>query len=134
MQFDWLTCLPCVAAKPEDMLDQIPPTNARAEHCLQIMPHVTLWRDIVEGEFCISQDSTQNIVEIMCNAASQCPNRFYLLHLAQLCFEPPPLCDIVNNRQHARFLVQGNQLHGHTCLTDLTGLGAELRAKISHRA
>src|SRR5437660_1833166 len=103
MQFHGLTRLLRVTTKPEDMLDQIPASVPRSEHFLQIVPDVTLHRSIEEAEFRIPQDSPQNVVEIMRNPAGQRANGLHLLRLAQARFEPPPLRDIMDDRQNARF-------------------------------
>jgi hypothetical protein len=61
---------------------------------MKIAPGVAILADIVQGEFCITQDGCENIVKIVRNTAGQGTNGFHLLRLTQLRFEPLALGDV----------------------------------------
>src|SRR6185369_9684483 len=80
--------------KNEDLLDQIPSAIACLASGLQAFHGRVLRVQILTCQLDVANNGTQQIAEVMSDAASQSANGLQLLGLAQLPFQPSTLANI----------------------------------------
>ena len=73
MQPDRLTLWGPLTAEGEDLLYQVTGALPSGEHFFEMALHPTAMRDIVQGQFTITQDRGQNIIKVMRNPPARVP-------------------------------------------------------------
>ena len=95
-------------AEGEDLLNQALGAHCRFVDFIQAELDMGVLRCIFAGEFHVTENGPQNIVEIMSDAARKSAQRFYFLRLAELLFKAQThrlghdcFGDISKGRDHA---------------------------------
>src|SRR5262245_33217999 len=100
MQLDRLALWRPLTAEGEDLLDQVTGALPGGQHFFEMALHPTAMRNIVEGQFTITQDGGQNIIKIMRNPACEGADRLHFLGLAELGLQACTFRDVTRYYEH----------------------------------
>src|SRR5712692_80516 len=109
MELDRLTFWGPLTAEGENLLDQITGTFPGGEHFFEMALHPTALRDIIQGQFRITQDRGQNVIKVMGNPPCKGADRLHFLGLAELSLQTRTFRDVTRHHEHCHL---SPELHG----------------------